>query len=223
MGAKMHKWILMVSLLIGATAQAHATTYEYTGAQFTYFSGLCGPGSCTKVSGSVTFDIDTSHYSGTLSLTGGDTAYFSEGIGVCAGIICGYSPSFPAYTQWFNPPQNTYGYLSKLAGNFTLVDGSITSWSLNGSTFQVGCGGGPGCISGMSSLNSNSGDDAVSLYSEPVNALVLSFASSSEAGVWVGEFFADPVPEPSTWAMMLIGFAGIGFAAYRKRCTIASA
>jgi hypothetical protein len=48
MGARMHKWILMVSLLIGATAQAHATTYEYTGAQFTNFSGLCGPGSCTK-------------------------------------------------------------------------------------------------------------------------------------------------------------------------------
>jgi hypothetical protein len=26
-----------------------------------------------------------------------------------------------------------------------------------------------------------------------------------------------PVPEASTWAMLLIGFAGIGFAAYRKR------
>jgi hypothetical protein len=25
------------------------------------------------------------------------------------------------------------------------------------------------------------------------------------------------VPEPSTWAMMLLGFAGVGFAAYRKR------
>jgi PEP-CTERM motif len=25
------------------------------------------------------------------------------------------------------------------------------------------------------------------------------------------------VPEPSTWAMMLIGFAGLGFAAYRGR------
>jgi PEP-CTERM motif len=25
-----------------------------------------------------------------------------------------------------------------------------------------------------------------------------------------------PVPEPSTWAMMLVGFAGLGFAGYRK-------
>jgi hypothetical protein len=24
------------------------------------------------------------------------------------------------------------------------------------------------------------------------------------------------VPEPATWAMMLLGFAGLGFAAYRK-------
>jgi hypothetical protein len=25
------------------------------------------------------------------------------------------------------------------------------------------------------------------------------------------------VPEPSTWAMMLLGFAGVGFMAYRRR------
>jgi len=28
---------------------------------------------------------------------------------------------------------------------------------------------------------------------------------------------AAPIPEPSTWAMLLIGFAGVGFMAYRKR------
>ena len=32
-------------------------------------------------------------------------------------------------------------------------------------------------------------------------------------------FYSDPnsAPEPSTWAMMLIGFAGLGFAGYRAR------
>jgi hypothetical protein len=29
--------------------------------------------------------------------------------------------------------------------------------------------------------------------------------------------FLHAVPEPSTWAMMILGFAGIGFMAYRKR------
>jgi hypothetical protein len=26
-----------------------------------------------------------------------------------------------------------------------------------------------------------------------------------------------PVPEPSTWAMMILGFAGVGFMAYRRK------
>ncbi|WXU09274.1 PEPxxWA-CTERM sorting domain-containing protein [Bradyrhizobium symbiodeficiens] len=29
--------------------------------------------------------------------------------------------------------------------------------------------------------------------------------------------FTSPVPEPSTWAMMILGFAGVGFVAYRRR------
>jgi hypothetical protein len=29
--------------------------------------------------------------------------------------------------------------------------------------------------------------------------------------------FATAVPEPSTWAMLIIGFAGVGFLAYRRR------
>ncbi len=28
------------------------------------------------------------------------------------------------------------------------------------------------------------------------------------------------VPEPSTWAMMILGFAGLGFAAHRRRATL---
>ena len=29
-----------------------------------------------------------------------------------------------------------------------------------------------------------------------------------------------PVPEPSTWAMMILGFAGVGFMAYRRRVAV---
>ena len=32
-----------------------------------------------------------------------------------------------------------------------------------------------------------------------------------------GPSMTPPVPEPSTWAMLLLGFAGIGFMAYRRR------
>lgn len=33
----------------------------------------------------------------------------------------------------------------------------------------------------------------------------------------VGTSLASAVPEPSTWAMMILGFAGIGFMAYRRK------
>ena len=41
------------------------------------------------------------------------------------------------------------------------------------------------------------------------------FAASSTSNAF--EFhMGSTVPEPSTWAMMLVGFAGIGFRTYRK-------
>jgi hypothetical protein len=33
----------------------------------------------------------------------------------------------------------------------------------------------------------------------------------------IGFGFAPAVPEPSTWAMMILGFLGVGFVAYRRR------
>jgi hypothetical protein len=40
---------------------------------------------------------------------------------------------------------------------------------------------------------------------------------------WIGDSaYTPPVPEPSTWAMLMIGFAGIGFMAYRRKiCPVA--
>jgi hypothetical protein len=37
------------------------------------------------------------------------------------------------------------------------------------------------------------------------------------------ETVAPAVPEPSTWAMMILGFAGVGYVAYRRRRTAAPA
>jgi hypothetical protein len=38
-------------------------------------------------------------------------------------------------------------------------------------------------------------------------------ASDAEVGITI----STAVPEPSTWAMMILGFAGVGFMAYRRR------
>ena len=48
----------------------------------------------------------------------------------------------------------------------------------------------------------------------------LSFQSADASGAYgpvVGQVSISSVPEPSTWAMMILGFFGIGFMAYRRK------
>lgn len=44
---------------------------------------------------------------------------------------------------------------------------------------------------------------------------IVGFYTSASADAVIG-FVGTPVPEPRTWAMMLLGFAGLGFLGYRK-------
>lgn len=48
----------------------------------------------------------------------------------------------------------------------------------------------------------------------------LAFQSADLSGAYgpvIGEVSIAAVPEPSTWAMVILGFAGVGFVAYRRR------
>ena len=47
--------------------------------------------------------------------------------------------------------------------------------------------------------------------------LTLFQSSGSQASPIVDDISITAVPEPSTWAMMILGFAGIGFMAYRRK------
>jgi hypothetical protein len=42
------------------------------------------------------------------------------------------------------------------------------------------------------------------------------YGEETSIGFGVGTFALTPVPEPSTWAMMTLGFAGLGLLAYRR-------
>ena len=58
----------------------------------------------------------------------------------------------------------------------------------------------------------------------PYGGFGVMVATSSTALDYVGGGVTASTPEPSTWAMMVLGFAGLGFAGYRKaRKTVAIA
>jgi hypothetical protein len=49
------------------------------------------------------------------------------------------------------------------------------------------------------------------------NILEVSLTDTGPPTAFRIDGFAGAVPEPSTWAMMILGFAGIGFMAYRRK------
>jgi hypothetical protein len=64
---------------------------------------------------------------------------------------------------------------------------------------------------------------------DALDYIALSFDVYSSSSLSPGDYLGsmgvadNAVPEPSTWAMMLIGFAGLGYSAYRRRSRVATA
>ena len=208
----MKKFLHRVALLgilipigfIAPRSPASATTYDYVGKPFTnfnypgcYFCELFGSGS---LSGFVTFNFDTSNFTGTATLSDGDLAQ------LFASVSNG-SFQFPYYL----PPPNVYTTVKTLSGSFTFVNGSITDWDFYGRQYQQACGSGPGCAAGSIYAESTPTSDYVDIFDD--NPSTDGSKSNDGGGVWI---MAPAVPEPSTWAMLLIGFAGIGYLAHRQ-------
>lgn len=68
---------------------------------------------------------------------------------------------------------------------------------------------------------------------DPISCSTPTPCDAAQVGATLGATFTSPVtievgvtsavPEPSTWAMMLLGFAGLGFMAYRKKQSVSFA
>jgi hypothetical protein len=99
------------------------------------------------------------------------------------------------------------------SASFTFSNGNIISWLFSGYACQL-LGPNQGCVDAAQSVTiSSSGDELEN--SQPRG---LSFFPSNETGGQWSEVAA--VPELSTWAMLLIGFAGIAAAAYQRKPTV---
>jgi hypothetical protein len=67
------------------------------------------------------------------------------------------------------------------------------------------------------SFSTGGGTNTGFFYGFSESTPITSFVLSGDFIGLTNLTFASPVPEPSTWAMMILGFAGIGFMAYRRK------
>jgi uncharacterized protein (TIGR03118 family) len=98
-----------------------------------------------------------------------------------------------------------------LVGNFSSVDGGINAFNATTGAFlgsidvDPGAGNTSGGLWDLTFGNNGTGNPETLYFTDGINR---------ERD---GLFGAITVPEPSTWAMMLVGFGGLGFLAARRR------
>jgi PEP-CTERM motif len=112
-------------------------------------------------------------------------------------------------------PVNYQGF-ADAANNYTieyLYDPNITNPSMYAYMYNVAfpIGGLPDLDVGLPVTNSNGGS----------GHFQIDFGSGTASGDFSGETVAigpavSAVPEPATWAMLILGFAGLGIAGYRR-------
>ncbi len=122
------------------------------------------------------------------------------------------SISFPGVTG-----SSAAGVDLSLAG-FTQANITSVSWTLNSSTYAVDALD-LSAIKGDLTCSMNCSNSSLSL-SETSYSVANRSCSANSCSQLPGypnsiSFRLTAVPEPSTWAMMLAGFAGLGFAGYR--------
>jgi hypothetical protein len=114
------------------------------------------------------------------------------------------------------------GGLKVLIG--TDATGQITSWTISETFFAS--------YPAFAGENPNDFFDNYTVSTTDAGNVVVNIQDNNAGfgpnptGVGLGSFGAvviAPVPEPSTWAMMILGFFGIGFMAYRRRAHTAFA
>jgi hypothetical protein len=101
------------------------------------------------------------------------------------------------------------------------IAGTVNGLAINAPTGNYGnyFTTGPSFLDGTGTVFSLVGGGRVDFFNQSSNGLyrVNTFSPGSSNFVNASSSIAEAVPEPATWAMMLLGFAGIGFAMRRGR------
>jgi len=128
------------------------------------------------------------------------TGFFELAAPLAIGIKQVITPVAFSFSDGVNIFTNADATLTASAFNIeTGPTGAIVKWRINISE------------AGFGSINTVNDLILVTDTGSSVSAPAFVFNRGSP-GIWA----VTAVPEPSTWAMMLLGFAGIGFLAYRR-------
>jgi hypothetical protein len=138
---------------------------------------------------------------------------------VGTGILALNLPSLPDNNQinFTNLPNSIFSSLTATIGSlsFTLTNANIAFGGIQGTN---------GSSIDISVTESTAvGDPILAIFNGAANAGTFQIQRFNRDGTLasgtytIGSPFAAAVPEASTWAMMILGFAGIGFMAYRRR------
>lgn len=138
--------------------------------------------------------------------------------GGCGLSNCGWDP--------FGTPDTVHNWIDiGNAGSLTFSIASLASSIKDGVLYVVwGSPNGDNTITlGGDTLTTAGLGSTVNQQNNPAGYLIglklngapdITFSTTETAFEFA---FTSPVPEPSTWAMMILGFASVGFLAYRRR------
>ena len=133
-------------------------------------------------------------------------------------LLTAATSSGPGYTPPYVIPHGTVlGAIDGLNGSATLDFGTLnlTGWTIVGAHF----GNNPDAD--VTDPNIQDNDTTafwlINVGSTPIHTLTLTNGQGSSNAQIFGTGYTPPVPEPATWAMMLLGFGGIGVAMRRRR------
>jgi hypothetical protein len=129
------------------------------------------------------------------------------------------------------PDNNTIGFTnlpSSIFSSLTAMIGTLPTFTLTNSNIAFGGVQGTSSLSIDISMTESASGLAVgapilAIFNGSPNAGGYTINPFNQGGTLasgtytIGAPFTAAVPEPSTWAMMLLGFCGLGFMAYRRK------
>jgi hypothetical protein len=212
---------LLATSMVAGNASA-STIFVDTGPStqdFTlYGQGAISPGvgSFTVGQGSSTFDGTTSTFTMSGSITGGSVGYNSGTYSFITTYLGSNTPPpGPNAPSAQSNPSNTNEFFYNSLDPSTTMTLDLFGTPTGDHAIPLVVGGNFVAGTGFSFLYVSTSCTGVSSCDQ--NTVGLTPGATISGPVDISASFTAAVPEPSTWALMILGFCGVGFMAYRRK------